>query len=63
MCGIEAANALLRSRAAGSAGLRAAPHAVLPVRDDEPQVVLGRQLNKALAEAVAPLGIKPPWLA
>ena len=63
MCGIEAASAPLRSSAAWPEGLRAAPHAVLPVRDDEPQLVLGRQLNKALAEAVAPLGIKPPWLA
>ena len=47
--GLEAANALSREGVLGLEHGR--QHAVLPVRDDEPQVVAGRALNKALADA------------
>ena len=61
--GMEAANALMRNGSLGQAGRDAQPYPVLPVRDDEPQVVAGRELNKLFADAVAPLGLRPPWLA
>ena len=48
--GLQAANALARS---GHLGLgHGRQHLVIPVRDDEPQVVAGRTINKAVADAV-----------
>ncbi|QDZ23312.1 FAD/NAD(P)-binding domain-containing protein [Chloropicon primus] len=61
--GLEAANALLGNGSLGSSGRNANRATVLPVRDDEPQVVLGRQLNNAKWGALASLGIDPPWLS
>lgn len=58
--GLEAANALARTGALGAA--HRAEHTVLAVRDDEPQVVAGRALNKAVMDALKPLGLSSPWV-
>jgi hypothetical protein len=60
--GLEAGNALIRSnllkRADGSP-LR--PHRVIPVRADEPQVVVGRAVNRLVLDPLEAVGIKLPW--
>jgi len=59
--GLEAGNALARSGALGVGFGK--QHLVIPIRDDEPQVVAGRRLNKLVADAVKPLGLPPsPWV-
>jgi len=65
--GLEAANALARDGHLGVGQGR--QHLVLPIRDDEPQVVVGRAINKALADAFdsnplnRALGLKAsPWV-
>ena len=63
VCGLEAANSLLRRGiVAGGQGCRAT-HRVLPIRADEPQVLLGRALNKLVMEPLEGFGISWPWLA
>ena len=58
--GLEAANALARN---GLLGMNGKQHLVIPVREDEPQVVAGRQLNKLVADALKPLGLDAsPWV-
>jgi hypothetical protein len=37
-------------------------HSVLPIRADEPQVVLGRALNKLVMNPLESLGMLLPWL-
>lgn len=37
-------------------------HKVIPIREDEPQVVLGRAVNKGIMEALRPLGLASPWV-
>mmetsp|Transcript_104305 Transcript_104305/g.162589 ORF Transcript_104305/g.162589 Transcript_104305/m.162589 type:complete len:660 (+) Transcript_104305:1-1980(+) len=55
--GLEAANALARS---GMLGLRhTREHKVREIRDDEPQVIAARKLNKIVADVLKPLGITP----
>ena len=56
--GIEAANALLAKLGRGNS-----KHHVIPVRDDEPQFAYGEVANRAVAQALAPLGVQPPWLS
>jgi len=58
VCGLEAGNSLIRSKIVNGAGHS---HPVLPIRADEPQVVLGRALNKLVMDAIEPLGLKLPW--
>jgi uncharacterized protein with NAD-binding domain and iron-sulfur cluster len=59
--GLEAANALARDGALGVGHGRQA--GVLPIRDDEPQVVLGRRLNKAVADGLGRFGLPAsPWV-
>jgi hypothetical protein len=58
VCGLEAGNSLIRRKIVGGAGHS---HAVLPIRADEPQVVLGRALNKLLMDPIEALGLKLPW--
>ena len=58
--GLEAANALARTGALGVDHTK--EHEVLPIREDESQVIAGRALNKALMDAVAPLGLASPWV-
>jgi len=58
--GLEAANALARN---GALGLHGKQHLVIPIRDDQPQVVAGRRLNKLVADAIKPLGLPAsPWV-
>ena len=60
MSGLEAANALARE---GQLGLQGKIAQVIPVRDDEPQVVAGRQLNKLVAGAIESVGLPAsPWV-
>ena len=37
-------------------------HRVIPIRADEPQVVLGRALNKLVMDPLEAAGIRWPWL-
>lgn len=68
VCGLEAGNSLIRRRIVnggdsngsdGKGGDHA--HPVLPIRADEPQVVLGRALNKLVMDPAEALGLKLPW--
>ena len=64
VCGLEAANSLLRRGiVAGPDGARGGRHRVLPIRADEPQVLLGRALNKLVMDPLETMGINWPWLA
>jgi uncharacterized protein with NAD-binding domain and iron-sulfur cluster len=58
VCGLEAANSLIRRNVVNGADH---PHPVLPVRADEPQVVLGRTLTKLVMDPIEALGVKLPW--
>jgi len=65
--GLEAANALARDGHLGVGNGR--QHLVIPIREDQPQVVAGRAANKALADAftanplIKALGLKAsPWV-
>lgn len=58
--GLEAANALARSGSLGQQARR--QHPVIPIRPDEPQVELGRAANRAVMQALAPLGLDSPWV-
>jgi len=63
--GLEAGNVLLRSlqmeKEKGKGGKGLTLHKVLEVREDEPQVQLGREVNKRVMEALKPLGLDSPW--
>jgi len=56
--GLEAANALFRSGVLGDEYISKS-HRVLEIRPDEPQVEIGRKLNKKIASLIAPFGINP----
>lgn len=58
VCGLEAGNSLIRRKIVNGAGHS---HPVLPIRADEPQVVLGRALNKLVMDPIEALGLKLPW--
>jgi uncharacterized protein with NAD-binding domain and iron-sulfur cluster len=58
VCGLEAGNSLIRRRMVNGAHHA---HPVLPIRADEPQVVLGRALNKLVMDPAEALGLKLPW--
>ncbi|QNI67097.1 FAD-dependent oxidoreductase [Synechococcus sp. BMK-MC-1] len=64
VCGLEAANSLLRRGVVRSAdpGGRA-QHRVIAIRPDEPQVQLGRSLNAQVMNTADALGLRWPWLA
>ena len=57
--GVQAANALARGGSLGVQNTRVQP--VIPVRDDEPQVVAGRAAVKQLNALAKPLGLDK-WL-
>jgi uncharacterized protein with NAD-binding domain and iron-sulfur cluster len=59
VCGLEAGNSLIRRKIVNGADHS---HPVLPIRADEPQVVLGRALNKLVMDPIEALGLKLPWL-
>ena len=64
VCGLEAGNSLLRRGIVMGADLpRTLQHSVIPIRADEPQVVLGRALNKLVMDPLEAFGIQWPWLA
>lgn len=56
--GLEAANLLARRGVLGASK----EHDVIPVRDDELQVQLGRAANKTVAQVLGPLGLSSPWV-
>ena len=61
VCGLEAANSLLRRGVVRGTG--SGEHRVIPIRPDEPQVVLGRALNKLVMNPLEAAGLRWPWLA
>ena len=63
-CGLEAGNSLLRRGIVRGDGVFSGrQHPVIPIRDDEPQVQLGRAINKLVMDPLESLGIDWPWLA
>ncbi len=63
VCGLEAGNSLLRREIiSGTTPSQALPHPVIPIRADEPQVVLGRTINKRVMDQLDLFGLKYPWL-
>lgn len=62
VCGLEAANSLLERGVVTTPTATPNTHAVLPVRADELQVVLGRALNAVVMEQAEALGFRWPWL-
>jgi len=64
VCGLEAGNSLLRRGIVRGSDLPGKKqHPVIPIRADEPQVVLGRALNKLLMDPLEAFGLQWPWLA
>ena len=63
VCGLEAANALLRSGAVSRPDATTRQeHQVLPIRPEEPQVLLGRAINKLVMDPLEVFGIRWPWM-
>mmetsp|Transcript_25013 Transcript_25013/g.41869 ORF Transcript_25013/g.41869 Transcript_25013/m.41869 type:complete len:594 (+) Transcript_25013:133-1914(+) len=58
--GLQAANALAAKGALGSNVTK--EHPVIPIRKDEPQVELGRKVNKTIMDILNPLGLASPWV-
>ena len=63
VCGLEAGNSLLRRKIiSGATQSQSLQHPVIPIRADEPQVVLGRAINKVVMDSLDLFGLKHPWL-
>ena len=63
VCGLEAANVLLRSGVVmGADPTKTREHQVLPIRPEEPQVLLGRAMNKLVMDPLEAFGIRLPWM-
>lgn len=63
--GIFAANKLsekLTQPTAESPAVIVKQASIIPVRKDEPQVRLGRRLNRRISRLLNPLGLDSPWL-
>lgn len=58
--GLEAGNSLVRRGLVGAGFQR--EHPILSIREDEPQVKLGREAAKAFARIGAPFGLASPWV-
>lgn len=58
--GLQAANALAAKRVLGDAHTK--QHPVIPIRDDEMQVKLGRRVNNQFMKLLNPLGLASPWV-
>lgn len=63
--GLQAGNALLakgilKEKASGQE-LRK-EHNVIPIRGDEPQVVLGRRVNRTVMDVLSGIGLDSPWV-
>ena len=64
VCGLEAANALLRSGVArGPDAATRQEHPVCPIRPEEPLVLLGRAINKLVLDPLEAFGICWLWIA
>ena len=64
VCGLEAGNSLLRRGIVSGSDLPGSKqHPVIPIRADEPQVLLGRALNKLVMDPLEAFGLQWPWLA
>jgi hypothetical protein len=62
VCGLEAGNSLIRRKIVkGSNQSKTIQHSVVPIRADEPQVVLGRVLNKIVMDQIDYFGLTLPW--
>jgi hypothetical protein len=62
VCGLEAGNSLIRRNIVkGLNQSKTIQHSVIPIRADEPQVVLGRALNKIMMDQIDAFGLKLPW--
>uniref|UniRef100_A0A7S0HWJ1 Amine oxidase domain-containing protein n=1 Tax=Hanusia phi TaxID=3032 RepID=A0A7S0HWJ1_9CRYP len=59
--GLEAANVLESEGVLGRA-TRFKSHRVIPIREDEPQVVLGRIANKQVMDVLAKFNLDSPWV-
>ena len=63
VCGLEAGNSLLRRKIiSGATQSQSIQHPVIPIRADEPQVAIGRTVNKFVMDSLDLLGLKHPWL-
>ena len=63
VCGLEAGNSLLKRKiVSGTTQSQPLQHPVIPIRADEPQVVLGRTINKLVMDQLDLFGLKHPWL-
>ena len=63
VCGLEAGNSLLKRKiVSGTTQSEPLQHPVIPIRADEPQVVLGRTINKLVMDQLNLFGLKHPWL-
>ena len=63
VCGLEAGNSLLKRKiVSGTTHSQPFQHPVIPIRADEPQVVLGRTINKLVMDQLDLFGLKHPWL-
>jgi uncharacterized protein with NAD-binding domain and iron-sulfur cluster len=62
VCGLEAANSLIRRRVVTTPTASAREHSVIPIRADEPQVLIGRALNALVMNQAEALGLRWPWL-
>jgi hypothetical protein len=62
VCGLAAGNSLIRREIVkGSNQSKPLQHLVVPIRADEPQVVLGRVLNKIVMDQLNTFGLTLPW--
>jgi hypothetical protein len=62
VCGLEAGNSLIRRNIVnGSNQSKTIQHLVVPIRADEPQVVLGRVLNKIVMDQIDAFGLTLTW--
>ena len=62
VCGLEAANSLIRRKVVTTSTSPAREHPVRPIRADESQVLIGRALNALLMNQAEALGLRWPWL-
>ena len=60
--GLKRPTLLRRRIVEGCAASRSWQHPVIPIREDEPQVLLGRALNKLVMDPLELFGISWPWL-
>ena len=63
VCGLEAGNALMRSGVVKGRDASTCPeHQVRQIRPEEPQVLLGRAINKLVMDPLEAFGLRWPWM-